>query len=56
MKSVYVKFDVASETYEEASLKVKETFEILDEMLKHLQLEINPDILKTRQFVNKVKM
>ena len=56
MKSVYVKFDVPSESYEEAEAKVKETFAVVNEILQRLQIQIEPDILKTFKVVNKVHM
>ncbi len=57
MKTIYVKFEVdGCGSYQDAEQKVEESFKMVEEILSKLQIELSPNILKTRKIVNKVHM
>jgi len=55
-KTIYVKFDVESESYEDAAAQVEEAFATVETVLENESVNEMPAVLKTRKIVNKVHM
>ena len=56
MKTIYAKFEVPSESYEDAAEQLKEAFAVVETVLENESVNEMPAILKTMKIVTKVHM
>ncbi len=55
-KTIYIKLEVESETYEDAVAQVEEAFATIETVLENESVNEIPEVLKTRKIVNKLHM